>query len=609
MKSKLQISDELALPLDVVTSTLVVYGGKGMGKTNFGSVLVEELSKAGLRWSTLDPLGVWWGLRHSSDGKGRGIECLILGGAHGDIPIEPTGGAVVADLVVDEPASVIIDFSRKPTGEMWTIGEKTRFVTDYAMRLFRRQGELVDGRRREPIFQILDEAARYIPQLIPAGNPDLARSVSAWETLVEEGRNIGIGVGLLTQRSARMNKSVSEVADAMFSFRIVGPNSIGAVTDWLGEHVPKDQIKKHVETLRSLDRGSCLVVSPGWLKFEDVVHIRARETFDSSATPKPGERPRRVTGEAAKPDLAKYVDRMRETIEKAKENDPRELREQIRRLKAQLVKTSTTSPAKTESDRSFEYEAKISKAVLRAIKERDATWSKTVRDHLRELERRIAEAAATVHYQARNFPFVPPAEISIEAPPTPHENPAPKVIPLRPAPEPRRLQSQSESNGHLSRSQIAILAALAQFEAIGRNVVPKKWIAALAGASHSSSTYANNLGALRTAGYIDYPEAGKLALTAEGREKAPEVEAPRSSEEMLQRCKEIVSRSQSAILDALARHYPKAVDKTDLASETEASATSSTFANNLGALRSAGMLDYPTPGQVRAADWIFLQGE
>ena len=92
---KLRISDGLSLPIATVTSTLIVYGGKGMGKTNFGAVLVEELTRAGLRWSVLDPMGVWWGLRHAKDGKGPGIECLILGGARGDIPIEPTGGAVV----------------------------------------------------------------------------------------------------------------------------------------------------------------------------------------------------------------------------------------------------------------------------------------------------------------------------------------------------------------------------------------------------------------------------------------------------------------------------------------------------------------------------------
>jgi hypothetical protein len=43
MSKTLKISDELSLPLDAVTQTLVVYGGKGMGKTNFGGVLCEEL--------------------------------------------------------------------------------------------------------------------------------------------------------------------------------------------------------------------------------------------------------------------------------------------------------------------------------------------------------------------------------------------------------------------------------------------------------------------------------------------------------------------------------------------------------------------------------------
>ena len=59
MKGELRISDELLLPRDTVTSTVVVYGGKGMGKTNLGSVLVEELTRVSLRWSVLDPLGVW----------------------------------------------------------------------------------------------------------------------------------------------------------------------------------------------------------------------------------------------------------------------------------------------------------------------------------------------------------------------------------------------------------------------------------------------------------------------------------------------------------------------------------------------------------------------
>jgi hypothetical protein len=38
----------LALPRDAVTSTMVVYGGKAMGQANLGSVMVEEMSRAGM---------------------------------------------------------------------------------------------------------------------------------------------------------------------------------------------------------------------------------------------------------------------------------------------------------------------------------------------------------------------------------------------------------------------------------------------------------------------------------------------------------------------------------------------------------------------------------
>ena len=71
MTAALRISPDLALPLDTVTSTIVVYGGKGMGKTNLLSVVLEEMSKARLRWCALDPVGVLWGLRHAADAATR----------------------------------------------------------------------------------------------------------------------------------------------------------------------------------------------------------------------------------------------------------------------------------------------------------------------------------------------------------------------------------------------------------------------------------------------------------------------------------------------------------------------------------------------------------
>ena len=336
---------EFSLPADTVTSSIVVYGGKGMGKSNLASVLCEEVAAAsGSRFSLIDPMGVLWGLRYAADGKGPGIELLILGGVHGDIPIEPTGGEVVADLVADENVSVLVDISRHPDGLMWSKSERVRFVAAYCRRLYMRQGE-----RRRPLLQVIDEAARFCPQMIRQGDVDAAACVGAVADLVEEGRNVGVGVALFTQRSARLSKDVAELADMMVAFRTVGPNSMKAVLDWLGEYVEKERHKEIALALRKLARGEALVVSPGWLEHEGIVQMRARHTFDSSATPKAGQAQARVSGPGAKPDLTRYVERMRETVARAAVNDPMALRAGVRELEAALLRLPDPSKAETKT--------------------------------------------------------------------------------------------------------------------------------------------------------------------------------------------------------------------------------------------------------------------
>lgn len=330
----LAIAPELRIPaVEAETSTFAVYGGKGMGKTNLAAVLAEELHDSGRRFAMIDPVGVSWGLRFAADGKGNGIPIVILGGLHGDLPIEPTGGAVVADFVADEREHVLIDISRRADGRMWGSGEKIRFVADFASRLYERQGE-----QRRPLMLLIDEAGRFVPQNMPKGAIDIAKCVGAIEQLVELGRNVGIGVALITQRSARMAKSVSELADCMIAFRTVGPNSIGAILDWFGDHVEKSRWNDLVEILRKLKPGKALVVSPGWLEFEGVASIRLRRTFDSSKTPTGTER--KMTGRGVKPaNLEAFRTRMAETVAKAEASDPSKLRARLEAAERNLAQS------------------------------------------------------------------------------------------------------------------------------------------------------------------------------------------------------------------------------------------------------------------------------
>ena len=65
---------------------------------------------------------------------------------------------------------------------------------------------------------------------------------------------------------------------------------------------------------------------------------------------------------------------------------------------------------------------------------------------------------------------------------------------------------------------------------------------------------------------------------------------------------------QARILERLIEVYPEPLTKAELAELAGASATSSAYQNNLGALRSLGVVDYSPPGHVVATALLFPEG-
>ncbi|MEX2267975.1 MAG: DUF87 domain-containing protein, partial [Acidimicrobiia bacterium] len=172
----LRIASDFRLPLEAITQTLAILAKRGAGKTYTAKVLAEELLAAALPLVVLDPVGVWWGLRAGADGSpDGGYPITILGGDHGDLPLEVDAGATIADLVVDERVSVVLDLSS------FRKGESRRFVTSFAERLYHRN--------REALHVIVDEADAFAPQRSPKG--DEARLLGAMEDLVRRGRARG----------------------------------------------------------------------------------------------------------------------------------------------------------------------------------------------------------------------------------------------------------------------------------------------------------------------------------------------------------------------------------------------------------------------------------
>ncbi len=157
-----------------------------------------------------------------------------------------------------------------------------------------------------------------------------------------------------------------------------------------------------------------------------------------------------------------------------------------------------------------------------------------------------------------------------------------------------------------SRSQQRILDALAWLEGIGLSPANKNQLAFLAGQRSTSGGYFNNLGALRSAGLITYPQAGSVDLTPAGRALAAVPERPPSIEELHREIQAKVSRSQWAILAVLIELYPESVTKDELAERAGQRPSSGGYFNNLGTLRTLGLLDYPSPGRVVALPVLFI---
>jgi uncharacterized protein len=178
-------------------------------------------------------------------------------------------------------------------------------------------------------------------------------------------------------------------------------------------------------------------------------------------------------------------------------------------------------------------------------------------------------------------------------------------------PMPRVTMPRISSNGHepsgeVTRPQQRILDALAWLESIGIGQANRSIAAFLSDASSRSSAYSNNVSNLRVNGYLEYPGPDIIALSDKGRNAASPIDTPLTSAELHEAIYRKLPRPQSAILRALIKEYPQSLTKGELATEAGASVTSSAFSNNVSALRSIGLIDYPQQGHVIAKPLLFL---
>lgn len=588
----LKLAPSLSLPAEAALQRFGILAMSGAGKSNASVVFAEQMYHAGIPWVAIDPKGDWWGIRSSADGTKPGLPVPVFGGLEGDIPLEEGAGKLMAELIASKRLTCVLDVSEFPSR-----AAQMRFLTDFAETMLRKN--------RSPIQLLCEEADEYLPERVMKSE---ARCVGAWSRLVKRGRFRGVFVTLITQRSAALNKNALSQIDTLIPMRMADPRDKKAIKLWVTEH---DVDGEMFASLPQLDDGEAWIWSPQKLKLTERIKFDRRQTFDSGATPDWDDRPAATRADI---DLDAFREEMASTMERVKADDPVALRAEIRALEKKLAAKPTSE--KVEVEKVVEVPARPSPELVRAAKSLPAAVQ-VVRRNLDAVDQsgmRIAEevgamAAAPVPRRAsRPAPraTTPRRESPHKPPPPPGRDDASQAdkAAARTA-DPERF---ARLEAGLSDSQQRILDALAALEAIGIHEAHKTQVALFAKASPKSSGYQNNLGALRNQlGLISYPGPSRVALTDEGRVLADSGGAPQTVGELHDFVAGLLSEPKWAIVQALIDYYPEAIGKAELAEDIGVSASSSGYQNNLGSLRSLGLIDYPAPGTAAALPVLFME--
>jgi hypothetical protein len=587
LSKQLQISEDLSLPIDAATQTFAFIARKGAGKTYAAGKLTELLMDAGVQCVILDTVGNWYGLRLAADGKGPGFDIPVLGGLRGDVPLEATGGELVADLVVDTGRSVVIDLSQ------FSLADRKKFATAFAIQLWARKKAQRDP---SPVHLVIEESQLIIPENTKGDN---ARMVGIYEEIIRLGRNYGIGVSMISQRPQSVNKEVLNQTECLFVLQVNGAHERKALKEWVMHHGVDVNL---VAELPGLDIGIAYVWSPQWLKILKKVKIAPKRTFDSSATPKVGSR--RQVREPAPLDLTAFKERMAATIERAKENDPKELKRTIAQLKRDLSGKQAAAPVKIEEKRipliteeqtdlllSIEgrllaYQAKFEE-VLAGWNEGKAGLQEAFRE-LRSVQQSIAAATR-----------------GMALPRSPLQSKQRAPVPA-PAARPTHARTPETNGSALPKAEKAVLRVLAHFPE-GKT---RREIGVVSGYKHSGGGFNNALAALRSKGYIDGRDP--LRITEAGIEAVSPIEPLPAGQELYQywMAHPDFGRAEREILRVLYElGNSQSMTKDEIAAQTISDrgipyeANGGGFNNAISKLRAYELIE--GSGQIRASEKFF----
>jgi hypothetical protein len=573
--TKLHIAPNLSLPLDFVTSRQGIVATSGMGKSHLAQVQAEELLELGQVVIVIDPTDSWYGLRSSADGKHDGYPIAVFGGDHGVLKLEEDAGRKIAEAVVTERFSCVL------CTEGLTESGEVRFVREFLSTLYRLN--------RDPLHVFIDEADLFAPQT-PRDQED-SKSTRAMSSVVRRGRKKGIGCTMITQRPSELHKGVLSQADMLMVLGMAHNLDIEAVEKWMrlrkkkrGDDAAFALQEEMIESLSSLPQGDAWVWAPR-SKLHKRFRAREKRTFDSGATPKPGQRVR-VAKKLAPVDIKRLGAAIAEAVERQKADDPKVLRARVVDLEKQLAK-KMEGKVKTETviekvGPNKAVVADLERSIKGAEKLLDRTGKRAAQfSEAGALARAccgdLVDASTKLQEKMNELIGVMSATSQPRAPMKP-------VAPTIKIP-PRERVAAPPINGHTAATTIGgglrrILVALAQRP----SGLTNRQIGLRAGLSSKSGTFSTYLRGARQAGWIEDRGETRL-ITEQGIGALGSFEPLPTGVELQRYWLGELGGGAARILQVLIDAYPAQLDNATIGERANISPGSGTFSTYISRMR------------------------
>ncbi len=234
----MNIDEFSLLPLDVkdfLGQSVAVLGIKGSGKSNTAAVLAEELLAANVPLCIVDVAGEYAGLKERF--KVFSVGCSLQPSTL-DAKLSPERAAAAAKRSYERGVSVILDVSG------YNRQAREIFLLEYMTAIWNLAQTL-----RYPYTLFLEEAHNYIPQSGQSAVTGVLTDIAC------EGRKRGLGIVMIGQRSARIDKNVLAQADIVFLHRVRHPADMSVYYDL----IPRDR-RKVQDLVSRLKVGDALIL-------------------------------------------------------------------------------------------------------------------------------------------------------------------------------------------------------------------------------------------------------------------------------------------------------------------------------------------------------------